>query len=75
MTIPCGTKHRIDVARYAGGIVGQRHGGAAHDEHICDHAPAGKTLTKRSESPLKFCPAKEDTLSLVHAACRSLADR
>jgi hypothetical protein len=66
---------RIDIARHAGGVVSQGHGGTDDDEHICDHTPAGKTLTQRGESPFKFGPAKQDTLSLAHAASRSLADR
>lgn len=31
----------IDIAGDAGGVVGQGHDRAAHNEHICDDAPAG----------------------------------
>src|SRR6266516_1268888 len=47
----------------------------AHDEYVRDDTPAGKTLAQGSESLLQFCPAKEDIVSLAHAASRSRADR
>ena len=59
----------------AGGVVSQGHGRAAHNKHICDDAPAGQALTQDGEGPLKFRPAEEDIVRLVHAASRSLADR
>jgi len=37
-------KPRINVLGHAIGIIGQCHGGTAHDEHVRDDTPAGKTL-------------------------------
>ncbi len=68
-------EQRIDVARHAGGIVGQRHCRAAHDEHVGDHTPPDQALPKGGERPLKLYPVEEDALRLGHAASRSAADR
>jgi hypothetical protein len=66
---------RIDISGHAGGIISQGHGSTAHDEYVRDDTPAGKTLAQGRESPLQFCPAEEDIVSLAHAASRSRADR
>jgi hypothetical protein len=68
-------EHRIDIAGDAGSVVSQGHSGAAHDEYVCHDASANEALTQRGECPFKLCPAKEDTVSLAHAASRSLADK
>ncbi len=70
-----GQEPGIDIAGDAGGVVGQGHGRAAHDEHIGDDAPAGQALTQGGEGPLQVRPAEEDIVSLTHAASRSRADR
>src|SRR5580704_11266127 len=67
-------EHRIDIAGDAGSVVSQGHSGAAHDEYVCHDAPANEALAQRGERPFKLGPAKEDTVSLAHAASRSLAD-
>ena len=67
-------EHRIDIAGDPGSVVSQGHGGAAHDEYVCHDASANEALTQRGECPFKLRPAKEDTVSLAHAASRSLAD-
>ena len=68
-------EQRIDVARHAGGIIGQRHGRAAYHEHVGDHAPLDQALAKGGERPLELYPIEEDALRLGHAASRSAADR
>jgi hypothetical protein len=68
-------EHGIDVAGYAGGVVGQGHGGAAHDEHISHDPSAGEALTQGGEGLFQFRPAQEDIVGLGHAASRSLAER
>src|SRR5580692_5721580 len=72
---PMWLEHRIDIAGDAGGVVGQGHSGAAHDEYVCHDASADEALTERGECPFKLCPAEEDTAGFAHAASRSLADR
>jgi hypothetical protein len=69
------TSHRHPWPGHAGGIISQGHGSTAHDEYVRDDTPVGKTLAQGSESLLQFCPAKEDIVSLAHAASRSRADR
>ena len=72
---PVWNEPRIDIPGHAGGIISQGHGSTAHDEYVRHDTPAGKTLAQGSESLLQFCPAKEDIVSLAHAASRSRADR
>ena len=60
---------------HAASVVRQSHSGAAHDEHVCYDSPADKALAQRSECPFKLYPAKQDAVSLAHAASRSLADK
>jgi hypothetical protein len=62
---------RIDVAGHAVGIVGQRHRGAADNEYAGDDTSSGQALAQGSEGTFKFRPAKEDIISITHAASRS----
>ena len=68
-------EHRVDITSHAGGIVGQGHGGTADDEYVCNDAPAGQALAKRSKGSLDLCPAEQNVIWPGHAASRSLADR
>jgi hypothetical protein len=72
---PVRLEQRVDVAGDAGGVVGQGHRGAAHDEDVGHDSPADEAIAQRGECPLKFCPAQQDTAGVAHAASRSLADR
>jgi hypothetical protein len=72
---PVRLEQRVDVAGDAGGVVGQGHRGAAHDEDVGHDSPVDEAIAQRGECPLKFCPAQQDTAGVAHAASRSLADR
>ncbi len=72
---PVRYKPGIDIAGDARGIVGQRHGSAADNEHVRDDASAGQPLAQGTESPFQLGPAKKDIVGLAHAASRSLAER
>ena len=65
----------IDVARYPADVIGQGHSGTAHDEHVRDDAPAGKTLTEGRERLFQFSPAEQNIARAAHAASKSAADR
>ncbi len=73
--MPCGTNRASDAAVYPVGVVGQRHRGAVHDEHVRDDASAGESLAEGAEGPFEFGPAKKDIARVAHAACRSRPDR
>jgi hypothetical protein len=57
------------------GVVGQRHRGTTHNKHVGDDTSSGQTLAQGGEGAFKLYPAKEDIVSITHAASRSWADR
>ena len=73
MDDPVRHEPRIDIAGHAVGVVSEGHRGAANDENVSDDTSPGQALPQSSESALKFCPAKENIVSLAHAASRSRA--
>ncbi|AEV83256.1 hypothetical protein ACWT_2234 [Actinoplanes sp. SE50] len=68
-----GNERRINVPCHTGGIVGERHCRAAHNEKIRHDASANKAVTQSGEGSFEFGAAHQTVAA--HAASRSRADR
>ena len=64
----------IDIARHPADVVDERHGSAAHDEHVGHDAPAGKALAEGGEGLFQFGPAEQNIVGAAHAASKTAAD-
>src|SRR5580692_3234746 len=65
----------VDVTGHAGGVIGERHGCPADDEHVGDYAPAHQAIPQGSERSFELFSVEQDAPWVGHAASRSAAAR
>jgi hypothetical protein len=68
-------EHGSDVPGNAVRVIGERHGGAAHDEQVRDDAATSEPFAESGEGALQIGAAHEEFVGVCHAAFKSWADR